>query len=231
MHVLDLRKEPPRTQHAAEQLACHRRDGCAVDAHAAGHDEQPVQPDIQQTCPQQKIERVARISQRPQHTGRVVVQDRCRDAKEDDANIQRCVGKNIHRCVDERQQRRSPQRGRHRENHAEYHAEQYAIIEVAVQVIAAFRTEGFGHRDAEADARALHKAQNQKIQRVGAAHRRQRVGAKAPPDDDGIGEVVQLLEQCAQHQRQRENQYAGQRSPGRQIGRAGGWFFHGRNPP
>ena len=46
MHVLDLCKEPPGTQQAAEQLACHGSDGRTIDAHAAGHNKRPVQHNV-----------------------------------------------------------------------------------------------------------------------------------------------------------------------------------------
>ena len=94
-----------------------------------------------------------------------------------------------------------------------------------MQVVPVFRAEGLGHRDAEADTRALDEAQNQKVQRVGAAHSSQCIGAQAAAHDDRIGKAVQLLEHRAQHQRQRKHQNTPKRPPGGQVRGAGGWLF------
>ena len=48
------------------------------------------------------------------------------------------------------------------------------------------------------------EAQRQIVQAAHAAHRRQRFHANKQPDNDGIGQVVKLLEQAAQHQRHRK---------------------------
>ena len=74
---------------------------------------------------------------------------------------------------------------------------------------------------AEADTRALDEAQNQKVQRVGAAHSSQCVGAQAPAHNDGVRKAVQLLEQGAQHQRQRKPQNLEQRLAHRKVRGAG----------
>ena len=94
-----------------------------------------------------------------------------------------------------------------------------------MQVVPVFRAEGLSHRDAEADTRALDEAQNQKVQRVGAAHSSQCVGAQAAAHDDRIGKAVQLLEHRTQHQRQRKHQNTPKRPPGGQVRGAGGWLF------
>ena len=68
-----------------------------------------------------------------------------------------------------------------------------------------FCPERLRYRDAEPHAGSLYKAQDQEVQRVGTAHRGQRLGAQAASHNYGIGKAVQLLEQGSQHQRQRKH--------------------------
>ena len=107
--ALHLGEEPPGAEQAAEQLADDGGQCRAVHAHAHRHDERPVQPDVYNAGPQQKVERMLGIAQRPQHAGRVVVQHRGRDAQKDDPDVLDGVRKNIVRRVDELQQRRGQQ--------------------------------------------------------------------------------------------------------------------------
>ena len=90
-----------------------------------------------------------------------------------------------------------------------------------MQVIPVLCAEALGHRDAEAVAGSQHKAHDHKIQRVGRAHRAQRIGADAAPHDDRVHKAVQLLEQGAQHQRQRKPQNLEQRLAHRKVRGAG----------
>src|SRR5699024_2695016 len=68
-------------------------------------------------------------------------------------------------------------------------------------------------RDGEAHARALHKAQNQKVDRTRAAHRGKRIHADVLADDDAIRHAVKLLEEIAQKQWRRKGQYSLERVP------------------
>ena len=49
MDALHPGEEPPGAKQAAEQLADNGGDGCALHAHTQRYDEQPVQPDVQET--------------------------------------------------------------------------------------------------------------------------------------------------------------------------------------
>lgn len=123
------------------------------------------------------------------------------------------------------QQRRGKQGGKHGKHHAEHHAQQCPIGKIPVQVIPVFCPERLRYRDAEPHAGSLYKAQDQEVQRVGTAHRGQRLGAQAASHNYGIGKAVQLLEQGSQHQRQRKHKNAHQRPPRCQVRCAGRAFF------
>ena len=66
------------------------------------------------------------------------------------------------------------------------------------------RAEGPRNGDGKAAGNAVDKAQHQIVQAAHAAHGRQRFHAHKAAHDDGIGQIVELLEQAAQHQRHRE---------------------------
>ena len=169
------------------------------------------------------------IAQTAQDGGRIVIQHRGRNADEDDADVGHRVLEQLVRGVNKLQQRPGDQGRDDSERHTHRHTERRAIEQVLVQVIAVLGTEALGHRDAKADTGTLGKAQDQKVQRIGGAHRAQCVSAKAPAHNDSVRKAVQLLEQGAQHQRQGKFQDAGQRPAHRKVGGAGALlgFFHG----
>ena len=163
-----------------------------------------------------------------QDGGGVVEQHRGRDADEDDADVGHRIPEQLVRRVDELQQRGRDEGGDDGEHHTHGHAEGRAVEQILVQSLAVLSAKALGHRDAKAHAGTLHKAQDQKVQRVGGAHRAQCIGAQAPPHNDSVRKAVQLLEQGAQHQRQGEFQNLGQRPAHREVGGAGTLFgfFH-----
>ena len=223
--VLHFGKEPPGAEDAADELADHRRDGRALDAHAQRHDEQHVQRNVQEAGHQQEVERMLRVAQTAQNGGRVVVQHRRRDAQEDDADVAHGILQQLRRGVDELQQRGRNESRDNRKGQTHHHTEHGAVEQVLVQIIPVLCAKALGHRDAEAVAGGQHEAHDHKIQRVGRAHRAQRIGADAAPHDDRVHKAVQLLEQRSQHQRHGELQNAGQRPADGQVGGAGTLFL------
>ena len=214
-------KEPVSAQPAAEQLAEHGGNGGAVHPHAQRHDEKVVQQNVHHAGDQQEIKRVLGIPQRPQHAGGVVIQHRSRDAQKNEPDVEHGIGVQLLRRMDEPEQRPCHQGGEHGEHHAQHQTEQCAVQQVFLQSVLILCAKGLCRRDAKAHAGTLHKAQNEKVEGVGGAHRAQRIGAQTPPDDDGVRKAVQLLEQGAQHQRQGEPQDLEQRLAHGKVGGAG----------
>ena len=187
-------KEPVGAQPAAEQLAEHGGNGGTVHPHAQRHDEEVVQQNVHHAGDQQEIKRVPGIAQCPQHAGSVVVQHRSRDAQKNDLDVEHGIGVQLLRRMDEPEQRPRHQGGKHREHHAQHQTEQCAVQQVFLQSVLILCAKGLCRRDAKAHAGSLHKAQNEKVEGVGGAHRAQRIGAQTPPYDDGVRKAVQLLE-------------------------------------
>ena len=223
--VLHFGEEPPGAEDAADELADHRRDGRALDAHAQRHDEQHIQRNVQEAGHQQEVERMLRVAQAAQNGGRIIVQHRRRDAQEDDADVAHGILQQLRRGVDELQQRGRNEGGDDRKDQTHHHAEHSAVEQVLVQIIPVLCAKALGHRDAEAVAGGQHEAHDHEVQRVGRAHCAQRIGADAAPHDDRVHKAVQLLEQRSQHQRQGELQNAGQRPADGQVGGAGTLFL------
>ena len=134
------------------------------------------------------------IPQCPQHAGGVVIQHRSRDAQKNDSDVEHRIGVQLLRRMDEPEQRPCHQGGKHGEHYAQHQTEQCAVQQVFLQSVLILCAKGPCRRDAKAHAGTLHKAQNEKVEGVGGAHRAQRIGAQTPPYDDGIRKAVQLLE-------------------------------------
>ena len=223
--LLHLVEEPPSAEDAADQLADDGRDGRTLHAHLKRHDEQPVQPNVQEAGHQQEIERVLRIAQTAQDRGRIVIQHRGRDAEENHADIPHRIIQQFRRSMDEPKQR-SRDQGRHDRKHdAHGHAKHRTIEQIFVQVLAVLCAKALCDRDAEAVAGRQHETDDHEVERIGRADCAQSVCANAAAHDDRIHKTIQLLEQRSQHQRQRELQNAGQRTANGQVGRTGTLFL------
>ena len=166
------------------------------------------------------------IARRPQRARAEVVEHGGRNAQEDHQHVLKRLFKDVLRRAHQRQHRPRQQHHGRRHDRRQRDADHRAIEEVALVFVSALGAEGLRQRDAEADARALHKAQRQEIERIGGAHRRQGVRADQPADHDRIDETVQLLKQRAQDQGQREQQNLLNRAADGQVHRAAS-LFHG----
>ena len=142
------------------------------------------------------------IAHGSQHTGAVVVQHRYRNSQKYNPDVKLCIRVQLLRCIDELQKRTCNQRCYDCKHYADHNAQKCTVCQISAQILGILRTEGLCHRNTEAHARSLNKAQNQKIQRIGCSHRAQGIGAKASPDNYCICEAVQLLEQGSKNQRQ-----------------------------
>lgn len=96
-------------------------------------------------------------------------------------------------------------------------AEPSGVGHMTAQVFIVPRTEQLRNGDGKAVAYADDKAQNQIVDRAGRTDRCQRTDAAEPTDDDGIRQCVELLEQVAQHQREREHKNNFERTAAREV--------------
>ena len=108
--------------------------------------------------------------------------------------------------MDEPQQRFGQQQGARRHKNPQRGAEPYAIPEKLLESLWVLRAHRLGQRNAKPDAGALHKAQRHKIQRIGGAHRGQRLLADQAAHHGGVHKGIKLLKQRAHHQWKREEQ-------------------------
>ena len=190
-----------QTADASHRLAEHRGKGCTKGPHAEHDDAHQVQPDVQRTGHQQKIQGPLAVAQSThQGTGHIIKKGEG-DAPEDGADVNICNVDDVGRGVGPHQHGAGERHGDHRQHHCKGYRQPHGVGRVAAHLLIILGTEGPGDGDGKAAGNAVDKAQHQIVQAAYAAHRCQRFHAHKAAHDDGIGQVVELLEQAAQHQR------------------------------
>ena len=149
---------------------------------------------------------MAGIARGTQRTRAKVVDNACRDAPKDDADINGGVTKNIGGGLDHLQQRVRHTYGKQRHNQRQHAAEPATVPEKAPEFRMVPAAHCLRQRNAKADAAALYKAENKKPQRMGAAYGGKRLLAQKASYHHGIDKGIQLLKQRTRHKRQREHQ-------------------------
>ena len=88
---------------------------------------------------------------------------------------------------------------------------------MAAQITVIPRAEQLRDRDRKAVADANDKAEDQIVDRPGRADRGQRTDTAEAADNDSVRQRIELLEQVAQHQRQRKHQNNFERTAAREV--------------
>ena len=199
--LMVVAQDVQQTADASHRLAEHRGKGCTKGPHAEHDDAHQVQPDVQRTGHQQKIQGPLAVAQSThQGTGHIIKEGEG-DAPEDGADVNICNVDDVGRGVGPHQHGAGERHGDHRQHHCKGYRQPHGVGRVAAHLFIVLGTEGPGDGDGKAAGNAVDKAQHQIVQAAHAAHGRQRFHAHKAAHDDGIGQVVELLEQAAQHQR------------------------------
>lgn len=194
----------PQAQPAAHQLGRHRGQRRPLHPHGKPGDEQNVQHDVHHAGRHQKIKRGAAVAQGPQGVAQQVEQQRGEHAPEDDGDIRLRLRQNICRGTQQLQQRAAQRHRCRGDQQGGQPGEQNGTPVAAAHALGVPCAGALGQHHRKAAGQPLSKAQNQKAQAAGAAHRRQCLGSQRPPHDQGIRHVVKLLKQVARKQRQRK---------------------------
>ena len=190
-----------------------------------GQDEKDVQEDVQHAGHDQKVKGAAAVPQRPHIRAGDVVQQGEGDAGKDGADVHVGHVDDVGGGVGQHQDGPGQGHRRRRQHRPEQQGQPDRVGGVAAHPLAVPGAEAAGQRDGKAAGDAVHKAQHQVAQAAHAAHGSQRLHPDKAAHDDGVGHVVKLLEQAAQHQRHREQQDQLQRLA------LGHVFGHKRIPP
>ena len=195
-----------QTAQTGHGLAEHGGERRTEGAHPEGEDAEQVEADVQHTGHQQEIERPLAVAQRAHEGAGDVVQQGEGDATEDGADVDVRDVDDVVGGVGPDQHRPGQGHRHHREHDGEKEAEPDGIGGVAPHLPVVLRAEGPRDGDGEAAGDAVDEAQHQIVQAAHAADRRQRFHTDEPAHDDGIGQIVELLKQAAQHQRDRKGE-------------------------
>ena len=182
------------------QLGQARGQGRAGYAHLQPQDEAKVQHDIQQRRDDQEDHRGAAVSQGPNDAGEKIIKDGDRNEGEDHHDVGVGLPYDIVRRAGDAQHGGTQAYRQHRDGQGEGGAQQRPVDHEAAHPGNIPSPKGLGHRDGKAAAYAHAEPQDQKVQRTGAAYRRQGVKPQRLAYDGRIHEVVKLLQQKAQHQ-------------------------------
>ena len=192
-------------QHRAGHLAEHRRQRRARHAPAEHRNEHNVQHDVDERRRDQKVQRPLGIADGTQNIGTHVVEHLGDHAQKVDAQIQRCIVQYFRQaCPSGASSAAAVSKAQHRQQRTDGHAEHQRRVYLAVNGIGIVCAPALGNDDARAAAQADEQAHQQIDERARCAHRCQRVGAHKVADDQSIRRVVQLLEQRAEPDGQKE---------------------------
>ena len=201
-------------EQGAGHLADHRGDGRTGHAPAQHRNEHHVQHDVDQRRGDEEVKRPLGITDGTQNIGAGVVQDLGYHAQKVDAQIQRGCVQNFVRRAHQAHHGLGRHKACQRKNRTDDHAEHQRRVYLAVDAVIIPRTETLRYHDTYAAAKPNEQAYQQVDERPRCAHRCQRPGAHKVAHDEGIGGVVQLLEQRAEPDRQEK----GQQLPGDAAG-------------
>ena len=212
---------------ARGDLRDDRRNGRAGHAHSEPGHKGEVKHDVQNRGDEQEIERGLAVAQRAQQRGRDIIPELEHEARGVDAEIQqRQRQQRLRRAERARKQesRAADADERHQKPHRQHQHD--GCRGILPQLLLPRSAEILRDQHARADGKADGERGKQNRQRRAGAHGGQRLLAVEIADNDGVGGVIQLLQQIPRHDRQGKlhNELPG-RSPGQVLGHDA--FFSG----
>ena len=209
LHAVDLRRTAQRHhhQHGADHLTEHRRRRRARNAHIEADDQHDVQHDVRHGRADQEEQRPSGIADGAQDARADVVNQRRNHAQKIDVDVGHRVPQHILRRAHHHQHGSARPNAEHGQRRAAGQRQRHRRVHRAGHVVRPARTEKLRNNDRRAGRQADEKADQQIDQRARrAADRRQRLLADKLADDNGVRRVIELLEKCAQHNREKEQQ-------------------------
>ena len=183
-----------------------------------------VQHDVEQRRKAQKDQRPHRVPHRPQQAGVVVVQEGAADARKDHQQVGAHEAAHGHRHLQQPEDGVDEQEHRQVERHGGAADHAQGEEDLPPHAVAVPPPIGDGHRHPASHGQAQQDGGEEGHQGIGRPHGGQGVGAHIPPHNEGIGDVVQLLQQVAGHHGQGKAQQRGGDGP---FGQGPGVGLHG----
>ena len=142
----------------------------------------------------QKIQRRFGIAQRADDAGQRIIEDRHRDAPEDNHNIIIGLVENIVGGIRPNQNVFAQYHGQYRQHHRKANADPEHIAHIAPKPLIVLLSELLGHGNRKAGTHADAEAQHQKVHGACGTDAGQRIHAQHLAHDHGVHHAVKLLE-------------------------------------
>ena len=191
---------------AGHQLADIGGDGRALHTHPQPGNENEVEDDVGDGGTAQVDEGTLGVARRVEDAGRHVINDAEQHAAKVDPHIGHGVFQHLSRGVHPDQQAAADQDTAHRQHNAQDGCNGQRGVHGNLGILPILGPQVLGHHDAGTHGHALAEADEQEDGRAAGANGCQSVAAQEIAHDDGIGRIVQLLEQVAQNQRHSKQQ-------------------------
>ena len=191
---------------AAQGLRGDRRKRGAGAAEVEHGDAEQIQEYIQEGRDREEDEGCLRVPDRAEQTRQQVIEERERDAEEDDQQVLVRVLVDVVRRLHDVHDERAQECGQCRQHHGDDGGHHEAVVHVAPESLHILCAEALGHRDAEVGAAAHAETEDEKLDARAGADRGQRIRAEETPDDHRIDDVVELLEEIPEKKRNHKNE-------------------------
>ena len=200
-------------QHSRKSLREDRGNASTGDAPSQRKNKKQVKNDVQHRREQQKPERRLAVAQRPDNTGKQIVEKRTRHTYKRDEQINIGTFKDIFRRLHGPQNESAKQTGddghRYRHHRRQLQADRH--ITPHRHIVA--RTEFLCHRNTETTATSVAESQYKEYHRRAGAYRCQRINAKKPSHNGSIHQRIRLLKHVSKQQRKSKIQNQRQTRP------------------
>ena len=174
---------------------------------AEDHDEDQVQHDVQKRGAAQEIQRRHGIANGPQQVGEVIIKEHKDKAHEDDPHI---AVHHFHQLAggpQEAQDRAAERHHQEVQGYGDPADQQEGQPHCALHAGLLLPAEIVGEQGAAAHGHANQDGSQECHQSVGASHRRQRVRPQEAAHDQGVRDIIKLLQEVAQYHGACEQQH------------------------
>ena len=202
--LIIMLEDVPQAAQTGHCLAEHGGECRTEHAHLEDDDAEQVQPDVQKTCHQQEVQGPLAVAQSAHQGAGHVIQQGEWDADKDGADVDVRQINDVVRGIGPDQNGTGHGHRDHGKHCGKKDAQPDGIGGVAAHLHIVFCPERPRDGDGEAAGNAIDKAQHQIVQTTHTADCRQGFHAHKAAHDDGIRQIIELLEQAAQHQRHRK---------------------------
>ena len=170
--------------------------------------EQDVKKDVDHHRADQKMQGSAAVSERAKHGGAEIIQHGGPDAHENEEDVTIGVVEDLLRGVHQAEQIIGPEEADCLNQDGDPKPEPDQLRRALFDDVRPAGPEALGDRNGKAGADTEREPDDQEVQRPGHADARKGVQAENAADENAVGEVVKLLEQIPDQQRNTEAQDA-----------------------